>query len=307
MDNPDDSAPAPLTHLQRRLIDAAADLMEGNADSPEFMHSVLCHVGMPRSQTAARTFERSSGSASIMIEAGKLWKRKQWHDQPLPYGAKPRLVLMHLCSEAVRTGSPDIEVGRSAREFLTRLGLDNSGHEYARFRAQMEALAACRMILGFSSENRDVTISTNPISRFEAWTQHDSKSLGLWPGMMTLSGEFHTTLLEHAVPLAPLAIHALQKSALALDVYTWLAHRLCRISKDDGVKLYWKTLRGQFGQEYKDPRDFKHEFKAALVKVCAVYPDACVREEVGGLRLFPSPPPIPKTQVVVHQLADAKR
>jgi len=306
MDNPDDSAPVPLTHLQRRLIDAAADLMEGNADSPEFMHSVLCHVGMPRSQTDARTFERSSGSASIMIEAGKLWKRKQWHDQPLPYGAKPRLVLMHLCSEAVRTGSPDIEVGRSARDFLTRLGLDNGGHEYARFRAQMEALAACRMILGFSSENRDVTISTNPISRFEAWTQHDSKSLGLWPGMMTLSGEFHSTLLEHAVPLAPLAIHALQKSALALDVYTWLAHRLCRIRKDDGVKLYWKNLRGQFGQEYKDPRDFKHEFKAALVKVCAVYPDARVREEVGGLRLFSSPPPVPKTQVTVHHLANAK-
>jgi len=307
MDNPDDSTPVPLTRLQRRLIEAAADLMEGNADSPEFMHSVLCHVGMPRSQTDARTFERSSGSASIMIEAGKLWKRKQWHDQPLPYGAKPRLVLMHLCSEAVRTGSPDIEVGRSARDFLTRLGLDNGGHEYARFRAQMEALAACRMILGFSSESRDVTISTNPISRFEAWTQHDSKSLGLWPGMMTLSGEFHSTLLEHAVPLAPLAIHALQKSALALDVYTWLAHRLCRIRKDDGVKLYWKNLRGQFGQEYRDPRDFKHEFKAALLKVCAVYPDARVREEVGGLRLFSSPPPIPKTQVVVHQLAGTKQ
>jgi Plasmid encoded RepA protein len=295
--------PAGLTRLQRRLIDAAADLMEGNGDSPEYMHSVLCHVGMPRSQTDARTFERSSGNASIMIEAGRLWKRKQWHDQPLPYGAKPRLVLIHLCSEAVRTGSPEIEVGRSAREFLARLGLDNSGHEYARFRAQMEALAASRMVLGFSSENRDVTISTNPISRFEAWTQHDSKSLGLWPGMMTLSGEFYATLQEHAVPLAPLAIHALQKSALALDVYTWLAHRLCRVRTDNGTKLYWKNLRDQFGQEYKDPKNFKQEFKAALVKVCAVYPDANVREEMGGIRLYPSAPPIPKTQVIVQRLA----
>jgi hypothetical protein len=305
MDNPAASPPA-LTHLQRRIIDAAADLMEGNADSPEFMHSVLCHVGMPRSRTDARTFERSSGNASIMIEAGRLWKRKQWHDQPLPYGAKPRLVLIHLCSEAVRTGSPDVEVGRSAREFLGRLGLDDGGHEYARFRAQMESLAACRMVLGFSTENRDVTISTNPISRFEAWMQHDEKSLGLWPGMMTLSGEFHATLLEHAVPLDPRAIGALQHSALALDVYTWLAHRLCRVRTDNGVKLYWKNLREQFGQEYKDPKNFKQEFKAALLKVCTVYPDANVREETGGIRLYPSTPPIKKTQVTVHQLASAK-
>lgn len=298
MDTPDGTS-QPITRLQRRLIDAAADIMEGDVDSPEFMHSVLCHVGLPRAQTAARSFERTSGRASILIEAGKLWTGKRWQEHPLPYGAKPRLVLMHLCSEAVRIGSPDIEVGRSARDFLTRLGLDNGGHEYARFRSQMEALAACRMVLGFSSEDRALTISTSPISRFEAWMQHDSKSLGLWPGVMTLSPEFYATLMEHAVPLDPRAIHALQKSALALDVYAWLAHRLCRVRKEDGAKLYWKNLREQFGQEYKDPKDFKKSFKEALSKVCSVYPDAQVWDEVGGIRLFPSRPPIPKTQVML--------
>lgn len=298
MDTTNDAS-APISRLQRRLIDAAADIMEGGTDSPEFMHSVLCHVGLPRAKTPARTFERSSGRASIMIEAGKLWLRGKWQEQPLPYGAKPRLVLIHLCSEAVRTNSPDIEVGRSAREFLTRLGLDNSGHEYARFRGQMGALAACRMVLGFSSEDRDLTISTNPISRFEAWTQHDSKSLGLWPGIMTLSGEFYTTLRQHALPLDPRAVTALQKSALALDVYMWLAHRLCRIRTPNGVKLYWKNLREQFGQEYSCPRNFKHEFKAALVKVCSVYPDAKLSDETGGVRLYNSPPPVSKIQTVI--------
>lgn len=296
--------PAP-TRLQRRIIDAAADILEGDVDSPEFMHSILCHVGLPRAQTDVRTFERTSGRASIMIEAGKLWTGRKWQEHPLPYGAKPRLVLMHLCSEAVRTGRPEIEVGRSAREFLSRLGLDNSGHEYARFRAQMEALAACRMVLGFSSEDRALTISTSPISRFEAWMQHDSKSLGLWPGTMTLSAEFYATLIDHAVPLDPRAIHALQKSALALDVYAWLAHRLCRIRKDDGQKLYWKNLREQFGQEYADPKDFKKKFKAAIAKVLVVYPDARVNDETGGIRLLPSRAPVPKTQVTVRRIGRA--
>lgn len=79
---------------------------------------------------------------------------------------------------------------------------------------------------------------------------------------MTLSHEFFATLAEHAVPLDPRAIHALQKSALALDVYTWLAHRLWRIKKPDGVKLSWRNLKEQFGQEYADPKDFKKSFAA---------------------------------------------
>lgn len=297
--DPTDQPPAPLTFLQRRLITANADIIDIESDRAEFLHSTLCQVGLPRAQTDARTFERNSGSAGISIEAGKLYLRGKWVEQPLPYGAKPRLVLIHLCSEAVRTKSPEIEVGKSAREFLRRLCLDDNGDSYARFRAQMEALAACRMTIGFSTADKDVTISTQPISRFEAWVQHDQKSLGLWPGSMTLSGEFFATLSEHAVPLDARAIHALQKSALQLDVYCWLAQRLCRIKKASGVKVSWRNMRSQFGQEYGNPKDFKREMKAALGKVLAVYPDAEVQDVVGGLMLKPSPPPIKKTQAVV--------
>jgi hypothetical protein len=296
----DDTTGQQLTPLQRRLIDAAADIIETQADSPEFLHSVLCQVGLPRAETDARSFQRSSGTAAIEIAAGQLYRRGKFVPAPMPYGAKPRLVLMHLCAEAVRTRSPEIQVGRSVREFLGRLGLDNSGHEYARFRAQMEALAACRMTLGMQAGGKEITVNTQPISRFEAWMQHDHRSLGLWPGLMVLSGEFYSTLLEHAVPLDPRAIAALQKSSLALDVYAWLAHRLCRVRKAEGVKLSWGNLRQQFGQEYACSKDFKKEFRAALLKVQAVYPGARIDEEIGGLRLYSSPAPVPKSQVVVQ-------
>jgi Plasmid encoded RepA protein len=294
-----ENQPHQLTTLQRRLIDAAADIIETQADSPEFLHSVLCQVGLPRAQTNARTFQRSSGTAAIEIAAGQLFRRGKFVPAPMPYGAKPRLVLMHLCAEAVRTRSPEIEVGRSAREFLNRLGLDNGGHEYARFRAQMESLAACRMTLGMSIGEKDITINTQPITRFEAWMQDDNRSIGLWPGSMTLSGEFYSTLLEHAVPLDPRAIRALQHSALTLDIYAWLAHRLCRVRKAEGVRLSWGNLRQQFGQEYSSSKDFKKEFRAALLKVRAVYPDARIDDEIGGLRLYSSPSPVPKSQGVV--------
>lgn len=283
------------TRLQRRLIDATADIIEAQCDKPEFMHSVLCQVGLPRSRTNERSFQRSSGTTIIEIEAGKLYRRGKLIPVPLPYGAKPRLVLLHICAEAIRTQSPEIEVGKSAREFLGRLGLDKSGHEYQRFREQMEALAACRMTLGMEAGGKEITINTQPISRFEAWMQHDEKSLGLWPGSMTLSNEFFSTLLEHAIPLDPRAIAGLQKSALALDIYVWLAQRLCRIREEKGIKLSWTNLRQQFGQEYAYPKDFKKEFRDTLRKVQCVYPNARIEEEAGGIRLYSSPPPIPKT------------
>ena len=56
------------------------------------------------------------------------------------------------------------------------------------------------------------------------------------------------------------------------------------------------NLRQQFGQEYACSKDFKKKFRAALLKVRAVYPDARIDEEMGGLRLYSSPAPIPKSQ-----------
>jgi hypothetical protein len=83
-----------------------------------------------------------------------------------------------------------------------------------------------------------------------------------------------------------------------MDIYSWLAHRLCRIRTDNGVKLYWKNLRDQFGQEYNKPKDFKKAFAPEMRKVLTVYPTANVRQEHGGIRLFPSPPPIRATHIV---------
>ena len=91
---------------------------------------------------------------------------------------------------------------------------------------------------------------------------------------------------------ARLALAALKHSALALDVYSWLAHRLYRINKSEGVKVSWANLREQFGQEYRCAKDFKKEFRQVLRQVLAVYPTARIEDAPGGILLRESPPPI---------------
>lgn len=288
-----------IVPLTQRVNAASLALTEPLTEEPEFMHAVLCQVGLPRSEVKAREFTRSTGGASMLIEAGKWFDGVRYHDMPLPYGTRPRLVLFHVCSEAVRRKSPEVEVERSASAFLERLGIKKNGESFAAFKKQMLALAACRMQIGYQTDTKVVNVKCDPIQRFDAWTQSDNGQLGLWPGVITLSSEFFETLREHAVPLDPRAITALQNSALALDTYTWLAHRLCRIRQNKGLTLYWKNLKDQFGQEYRSNKDFKREFVGALHKAHAVYPDAKIDLVRGGIRLFPSPPPIRRRQVVV--------
>lgn len=295
------SAPIkPLTKRESQLLFAGDRIASEPPDRNDFLHTVMCQVGLPRRATEARTFERRNGLIGISLEAGRLYNGRQWIDQPLPFGTTPRLVMVHVSSEAVRTQSRKVEVGDSMRQFLHTLGIGDGGGPrggYAQVRRQIEALAACRLTIGMQTEGRVVTVDAKPIKRFEAWLHHDGSQRTLWPGVMELSTDFYDTLAEHAVPLDYRALSALKHSALALDIYTWLAHRLCRINKPAGVRLSWQNLRDQFGQEYADGRNFKHEFRLALRQVQVVYPTACVEEVAGGLHLYPSPAPIQRTLV----------
>ena len=289
-----------FTPLQARLIDAAEDIATEAPDRIDFMHSVLCQVGLPRKRTEGEVFERTSGSMSLQVRAGDLWNGTEWVRQQLPYGTRPRLALVHISSEAIRTKSKNVEIGSSVRGFLLKLGADPGGHEYGRFRTQMKALAACEMRLGIGA----TTIKAQPIEKFEAWLHATGNQATLWPGTLELSQRFYDTLQEFAVPMDPRALAALRHSALALDAYTWLAHRLHRVRKADGTKLSWANLREQFGQEYANPKDFKKEFCRALSSVCAVYPEARIQDAVGGIMLLPSKPPIPKTSILVGKSAN---
>jgi hypothetical protein len=243
-------------------------------------------------------FERICGGAGLYLRAGKLWDGKQFVQQQLPYGPMPRLVMAYLNTQALRYKSPEIEVGRSASEFLKRLGKDSTGGRtgtYTTFRKQIQALSACSMTLGFTTATTAITYDGKPIKQFEAWLSNDEDQGTLWPGTIIFSQEYYQTLIGHAVPLDIRAMRTLTGSALAMDIYAMMADRLHRITGRPLI-LHWRSLRDQFGQEYKGKnaeKDFKKAFLSSLQKVLAVYPQAKVKQVTGGVLMMPSPPPIP--------------
>ncbi|MBM6431434.1 replication protein [Burkholderia contaminans] len=295
------AARATLTQQEGKLIEVGAEIATTppSGEDMAFTHAVLCQVGLPRAKVDGREFMRQSGAAWMNVQAGYLDEGRGPVLQPIPYGVMPRLALAWVSTFAVRNKVQEIPIGDSAAEFLRLMDMDDQGGRYTTLRRQMHALAACRLQLGLKGR----TYNGQPVKQFDAWLSNkETQQRALWPGVMVLSEEYFSSLMDSAVPLDNRALLALKGSSLALDVYAWLAHRLHRI-EGRGVPLRWTVLREQFAQEYtgKDPdKDFKKEFLPALKKVLAVYPQARVRRlekkdgtNGPGLLLLPSPPPIP--------------
>lgn len=284
----------PATKRENDLIAISAEIMgqSPSGDNFAFVHSIMCQVGLPRAKVDGDRFMRQVGAAWLSVTAGELDEGHGPVMQPVPYGAMPRLALAWVSTYAKRHSSREIPIGDTAAEFLRLMGLDDQGARYATLRRQMHALAACTLKLGY----RGRTFNGAPVEQFDAWVSNrETGQRALWPGVMVLSDHFYRELIESAVPLDNRALHALKGSALALDVYAWLAHRLHRI-EGRPVILYWTNLREQFGQEYQGKeadKDFKKKFLIALRAVLAVYPQAKVKQVTGGLMLMASPPPIP--------------
>ncbi|WP_040237402.1 replication protein RepA, partial [Xanthomonas citri] len=155
-------------------------------------------------------------------------------------------------------------------------------------RNQATALSSCRMLMGYQGRQ----INSQPVSEFELWQPGSGPQHSLWPGVIVLSTDFYESLQDACMPIDMRVMLNLKDSPMAMDVFTWLAHRLYRIEGGRPTLLHWPAIKAQFGQEYADAKDFKKQFRVALRRVLMQYPKARVQSVAGGLLLAKSPPPV---------------
>ena len=282
-----------------RLLDAAAASV--TAVDPEilaFQHSIFCQTGLPYRNPGPgiREWERVNGRASLKVLAGEALdpKSMRWVPLGLPFGVKPRLILIHLASEAVRTGSPAVEVGDSVTAFTTRL-LKRApiGPDIRLIKQQLAALAAATIKIGFArTEDRATMLAAHIVERFDVWLPKDERQRVMWPTTIRLSHEFFTSLQGHAVPLDERAVAALATSCMGLDTYCWLAQRLHRVPSGRPLLVPWEALKLQFGWHYGRMVDFRRDFRQALIEVRSQYPDARLDLDHRGVLLRHSSPPV---------------
>jgi Plasmid encoded RepA protein len=297
--------------IQQRLLDLAVEISTSPAEDLGFMHSIMAQCSLPtaRPPEGMLTWERRQGRARLLLEAGKVLDPKtgDYTQLALPYGPKARLLLMHLNSEAVRRQSPVIPVEDSMTAFFRRLmGRTQDGRQAKMLKTQLSSLAAATFRMGIvQDEDRAFQVDTKVVGAFDLWFQNEAGQRVLWPSTLRLSLDYYESLTRFAVPLDERAVAALAHSALALDIYCWLAQRLHRIPADKPQFISWTALYDQFGQGYKEMRFFRRDFLKLLTQVRVVYPDATMSEEKRGLALEQSRPPVSKRVYALSTLSGA--
>jgi Plasmid encoded RepA protein len=304
--------PKQNTIIQKRLIDTAGLLAESDEKQPiTFQHSILCQTSLPYRDPGpdVRRWKRRQGDAVLEVEAGRAMhpEKGDFVDLALPFGPKPRLVLAHLNSEALRCDSPEIEIENSLTAFVKRLKFDPKGRNMRTIKDQLARLSAATVRFGMVRDGGSaITVNSQIVTAFDLWFPKDDRQRVLWPSTVRLSLDYFESLKAHAVPLDERALSALSHSAMALDLYAWLSQRLHRIQKPHRQFIPWPAVKDQFGSGYQSLTKFRQVFMQALRQVCAVYPAAKIDVNRNGLFLYTSPPPVMKTGVVVQLPAKLK-
>ena len=236
---------------------------------------------------------RLGGATTLLVESGR---DAESNLIGVPYGSMARLILLYLQTEAVRTGSPEVDLGRSMRNWLGKMAVTPGGKTYQLVREQARRVSACRLtfltIAGGAEQRMNGAFVRGAISMV-GLTSEDRQP-ALWEERVRLDEGFWASLRDHPVPVREEAIRAIgTRSSMAMDIYVWLAYRLHALVKS--TPITWAAIQGQFGAGYRTGRNMRPVFLDALQLALAVYPEARVDLDEGrGIILHPSAPAVPK-------------
>jgi len=286
----------------RRLARLASDMLAEESQALGITYSGFCLTALPHKQLPDdQIWERITRNISLLVEPVRVHALGKPRYLGVPYGSRARLILLYLQSEAVRWGTREVELGRSMRDWLQRMGIGVGGKSYKDVREQAARIAACRLTFRWHAED----------GRGRAWDHdhiikggfafHDEADDGrqgsLWSETVRLGETFYEELRRHPVPIFEPAIRHIANQSLTIDVYIWLAYRLHSLAKPTPIS--WASLKQQFGPGYASVKAFRQRFLQTLEVALTVYPRARVDQDARGLILFPSPPPVERRSLTV--------
>lgn len=284
------------------LARTAAELWEQDEPELNYLARLWCQTSLPyRDPGDVPAWGRRNGALSLVVQPGMtIGPDGVPKSIGFPYGTLPRLLLTWLSTEAVRTKEPVLLLGDSLSAFMRNLGLVPTGGRngtITRLKKQMERLFLASLTVRWDgTQERQSGGRLNVASSYDLWwSEKNPYEPTLMPSMVQLSAEFFREVTEHPVPLDLNALRALRGSALRLDIYAFLCHRMSYLRRP--ATISWEALRGQFGSTLGKDKNgrgrFKQEFERNLREVLVVYREANVESTRAGLLLQPSRTHVP--------------
>lgn len=289
-------------------LDAFLRVQEEEA-VPAFLHSALCAMSLPtkRPKDETQPIVREDGRYALAINPRPILKtvdgKTVMKSLGVPYGSYPRVALIFLLSQAVMTQSRDVYLGKNFTEWMRRLGYKTVSYgprgTANLMREQVDRLLACEWQIRWDGENADENaFAVRDVKISNEYAGSLGKD-GAFAREIRMSDVFFKHLVDHAVPLNEVAIRELKGTPTALDLYTYLAYRLPRISSEKGQVISWDQLARHLGNDAASKR-FRQTVRETMQLVSAVYPNANVDVSGRKVVLYPSPAPLEKKLIGRH-------
>ena len=250
------------------------------SDTAIHHHPAFCQLALPV-RSSKGVWRRDVGSASVTIEAGASLDSDGEHREaglPIPTGKFVRLLLMFVCDTAIRTDSPVIELGESARDFAENFDPELKGPKLREFIDQLERLLAARITVALDGGLALSMLDAR--GRARGGTQ-------AWRPSIRLNSKFFAGLVAHSVVLDRAVVVQLAETPMALDAYTWLCFLLPRIEAGTASFESWEDLLARFAPASQHLDEFREVFEQSLRQVSELCPQVSlvIREQGVECRL----------------------
>lgn len=293
------AAPAIRTAVSSDLSADMADLWEADPDRVVYHHSIMmmCFLPQKRLPDAQRHYVVRHGRAALRIEAGTLIDPAEvgtFRSFPVPFGSRARLILPYINGYALRNQTRTVDLGRSLRAFMTRIGLSFDGRRGRQIMEQVQALAAAHLVLGLwdGPSGRSHAHLATVADEISFWIERDARQRALWEPEMTLSQRYYDAIRDRPVPLDMEHLVQLARSPRRMDIYAWLTYRTAQIPPGRPVRVRLSALQPVFAPDLVQFRSFKHRFCGDLAALGRVYGGFRVSVDGDLLVLERSPSPI---------------
>lgn len=266
-----------------------------NGDTPEeiaFMARILVLATLPHNDPGdLPVWGRCNGDMSLTIQPRVKLVENAPYNCGLPYGIIPRLLMIWVTTEAVRTKQRKLVLGNSLSEFMEKLDMAPTGGRWGsitRLRDQMNRLFQSSIAYSFNDETLDEGEAMLLSKKYKFfWDHKNPNQRGLFESFILLDQDFFNEIISRPVPLNMEAIAALRKSPLGLDLYVWLTYRVSFLKKKQPIS--WSSFQKQFGSNYSDQKEFTRKAKRQIEKILALYPDLNIDlSPRGRFILYPS-------------------
>jgi hypothetical protein len=198
--------------IDRRVVETAHEYMADEEGGVGFVYSGFAQAALPHKKIADdAVWQIQTERVMLLVEPGR---RAVRDGVPIPigvpYGSRARLIMLYLMGRALETGSREVELGRSLRDWLVRMGIPQGGKSIRDVREQAERISRCRLSFQIQQGGRTGLVNQNIVDSAIFLDSSDPDQGNLFLERAKLSESFFEQLQRHPVPIEEAAISSHQ-------------------------------------------------------------------------------------------------